>query len=159
MLDECPTNPDYLRPACATMDTDMVCDYGHIYVGCSWETLACIPITTCECGADGTWSCRSLAMAQCETKPEDLPFGQTCEIGSMAPSLGPSLGPSLEPSLDPSPWPSPSGIGEARINLQLAKDGTANAVSGAPGAWNLAGPGTALAAAAVAAWWWTIESW
>jgi len=82
---QCPSYEDQNRGAsCADFDSGQVCDYNHQYMGCSWETLSCSPIMTCTCGKYGgdTWMCRlmrrSLAMMDCEEKPEGHPFGQEC---------------------------------------------------------------------------------
>uniref|UniRef100_A0A7S4AIY4 Uncharacterized protein n=1 Tax=Pseudo-nitzschia australis TaxID=44445 RepID=A0A7S4AIY4_9STRA len=78
--DECPTSADYGGKCVDTYVDNLVCEYDHMYTGCTWEDLACTAILECTCNqfGDELWACRSFAMMQCESKPEGLPFGQSC---------------------------------------------------------------------------------
>merc|ERR1711907_47411 len=80
--DECP--PDLEFGSCAGYESGQVCEYGHMYTGCTWEDLACVPIQTCTCDefGDGDWAClsfRRLAMLPCSETLPGHPFGQGCD--------------------------------------------------------------------------------
>ena len=58
----CPLNPEFNSP-CRTVGD--ICDYDHLYTGCTWEDLQCTPVISCECFSDETWQCLIAASVQC----------------------------------------------------------------------------------------------
>ncbi|OEU06223.1 hypothetical protein FRACYDRAFT_255563 [Fragilariopsis cylindrus CCMP1102] len=59
----CPLNPEFNSP-CRTVGD--ICDYDHLYTGCTWEDLQCTPVISCECFSDETWQCLIAASVQCD---------------------------------------------------------------------------------------------
>ncbi|OEU12802.1 hypothetical protein FRACYDRAFT_244077 [Fragilariopsis cylindrus CCMP1102] len=58
----CPLNPEFNGP-CRTVGD--ICDYDHLYTGCTWGDLQCTPVISCECFSDETWQCLIAASVQC----------------------------------------------------------------------------------------------
>jgi len=80
--DECPPSPIF--GACNdSYITGLVCNYDHMFWGCSWDELSCKAVMRCECGQsgfEGEWNCMSDAAVLCDAKttPVDLPRGIPC---------------------------------------------------------------------------------
>jgi hypothetical protein len=58
-----------------------MCNYGHMYMGCTWDTLQCGWTASCSCDeASETWACMTVRVAGCGTSaPEGLPWGELCD--------------------------------------------------------------------------------
>jgi uncharacterized surface protein with fasciclin (FAS1) repeats len=68
----CPLNPEFNSP-CRTVGD--ICDYDHLYTGCTWEDLQCTPVISCECFSDETWQCLIAASVQCNHGIDGGGFG------------------------------------------------------------------------------------
>mmetsp|Transcript_59334 Transcript_59334/g.64060 ORF Transcript_59334/g.64060 Transcript_59334/m.64060 type:complete len:461 (+) Transcript_59334:111-1493(+) len=81
---ECPQYVNPAGPCSDTYESNLVCKYDYIQLGCSWEELQCLPIMRCECNQfpfnDGNWACRTDSMMGCDTAttPPELPWGNVC---------------------------------------------------------------------------------
>merc|ERR1712238_50656 len=58
----CPELPTFNGP-CETLGD--VCEYQHVFMGCTWEELRCRPTVRCECSDDGTWECFAFGQSMC----------------------------------------------------------------------------------------------
>lgn len=82
---ECPVEKS---ESCLGYDVGQTCEFGHMYLGCTWEDLTCTFIEKCTCAMDGQWSCMMRGVAPCgtveagvgwvDTTPEGLPWGEVC---------------------------------------------------------------------------------
>ena len=84
--EECPAQ----KPeTCLGYPAGKACNFGHLYLGCTWEELTCAPIEECLCLRDGSWMCKIMAVRPCgsldpelgwvdDEVPEGLPWGRIC---------------------------------------------------------------------------------
>lgn len=82
---ECPVEKS---ESCLGYEIGRTCEFGHMYLGCTWEDLTCTFVEKCRCAADGQWSCMMRGVARCgtfeagvgwvDTTPEGLPWGEVC---------------------------------------------------------------------------------
>jgi len=84
--DECPAQKS---DSCGGYTAGKVCEFGHMYQGCTWEELECTVVEECTCLQDGSWECMASAAQLCgsfdfdlgwveDKLPEGLPWGRTC---------------------------------------------------------------------------------
>jgi len=82
LIGECPEDGPNFGTCSDTYVSNLICEYDHIYTGCSWDELGCNSVMECECNQfdDGDWACLSFSMMGCDerTTPTDLPWGQSC---------------------------------------------------------------------------------
>jgi hypothetical protein len=99
LSEECPINAEF--GSCDGYAENLPCEYNHIYMGCTWESLSCSPVMECRCNqfGNGRWACMSMAMMPCSDKPEGHPFGQRCDPNR------------------PLPLPPPTTTDTARVSL------------------------------------------
>mmetsp|Transcript_20566 Transcript_20566/g.43646 ORF Transcript_20566/g.43646 Transcript_20566/m.43646 type:complete len:504 (-) Transcript_20566:457-1968(-) len=71
-------------------DVNLQCAYNHVYRGCTWEDLACLPSIECKCDHwYGYWQCKS-TFDNCSANlsqvvPKDLPMGEACDPSAALP--------------------------------------------------------------------------
>eukprot|EP00536_Pseudo-nitzschia_multiseries_P005498 jgi/Psemu1/303390/fgenesh1_kg.103_\ len=93
LIEECPSSRPYPQSSCTddSYVSGLQCEYNHVYAGCSWEEISCVPIVTCTCDqfGSGKWDCMSMAMMRCDSSstPKGLPFGQYCNPKAPLPTM------------------------------------------------------------------------
>jgi len=89
---ECPEDmPDSFVDSCAGYSEGQSCNYGHMYMGCTWDTLSCSPTAWCSCDNESeTWACAIADIAGCDASaPEELPWGYSCDPDKELPTPPP----------------------------------------------------------------------
>jgi hypothetical protein len=75
--------------SCSAYERGLSCNYGYMYLGCSWNELSCSSVASCECDIfSGEWWCMAPLMEECPTKPDDLPWGLVCDPAVALPTPG-----------------------------------------------------------------------
>jgi len=101
---ECPLDePVSFQTSCESYPVGESCNYGHLYLGCSWDDLRCSRTTGCRCNTDGTWRCSISSVTPCgmfdssnmwvDTTPKDLPWGVDCDPNEELPTPPPTEDP------------------------------------------------------------------
>ena len=121
---------------CAEFQENLQCSYSHIYHGCTWDALTCLPSVTCDC-QQGNWFCTGDFIKPCAfctgdfIKPceidqgispdEGLPWGEECDPNEVIPqeiivSTSPSITPPTDlPTLVASVVPTPRNYDDRLI--------------------------------------------
>ena len=105
---------------CDGYEENLLCEYNHIYHGCSADTLTCLPSLVCECQMGG-WNCKGSFISPCGSdngidSSDGLPWGETCDPAgditgeeiitvSSSPTYFPSSDSAMIPSWDPTFYP------------------------------------------------------
>lgn len=85
--------------SCGEYPVGAECQYGHIYTGCSWDTLQCSWMQLCTCSPNRVFVCAISGMEMCteevvigervvlvDTAPGNLPRGESCVPGEELPT-------------------------------------------------------------------------
>jgi len=91
---ECPEEmPDFLDDSCSEYTEGKTCNYNHMYIGCTWDTLRCFSTDSCSCIDESeTWACRMARVAGCDASaPEGLPWGESCDPDEELPPPPPTI--------------------------------------------------------------------
>jgi hypothetical protein len=100
---ECPLSLQF--GSCTEFQENLQCSYNHIYYGCTWDALTCLPSVICDC-QQGNWHCTGDFMKPCEidqgiSPDEGLPWGKECDPNEVAsPEIIVSISPSITPPTD-----------------------------------------------------------
>lgn len=97
---DCPIEPPVsFSSSCVGYPVGKSCSYGHMYLGCTWDTLSCSWTQSCSCESDGTWGCMMAGLARCgtyddvlgfvDTTEKGLPWGEACEPNEELPTRPP----------------------------------------------------------------------
>lgn len=93
---------EFHKKPCADHEKDTACSYNHIWIGCTYEELTCIPITECTCGLfsppaqsptlvpqPNNWFCvhYDYIFAMCDpNQPIPPERGTPCQLGDAQPT-------------------------------------------------------------------------
>ena len=90
---QCPEGmPDFLDNSCEGYSDGKTCNYNHMYIGCTWDTLRCFSTASCSCNDESeTWACTMARIAGCDASaPKELPWGDSCDPDGELPSPPPT---------------------------------------------------------------------
>jgi len=88
---QCPiVTPESYITSCEEYPMGTLCEYDHLFMGCSWGDLGCSWTTRCWCDEGRNWACDSKDMDRCGYNTEDgefveeifiegLPRGKSCD--------------------------------------------------------------------------------